>query len=276
MNRLPITLAVLSVLSFTPTLDADVIAYWRFEDGALTADSSGNGHTLINRNGAAVWSSNHSALAPGDGSAYFNGAARLYTAANLNLSGVSQLTVEWFAQPQTSSSGFVWSHTYDPLTTSGGLWGLVDGGAATPTIGVRYTQSAGGGTALTATAPIPGGSNPGVWNHYAITLDATDGTLSTFRLYINYVEVGTYTSSGTPGATALVNQVFNIGARQNDALPFIGYIDEIRLSSTILTPGQFLQVVPEPATTSLIGLAALGLLTRSRRAKRLIKGFRHG
>ncbi len=39
-----------------------------------------------------------------------------------------------------------------------------------------------------------------------------------------------------------------------------GFIDEVRLSDTALTPGQFLSIVPEPSTLALVGLGAFGLL----------------
>lgn len=44
-----------------------------------------------------------------------------------------------------------------------------------------------------------------------------------------------------------------------------GYVDEVRLSDTALTPGQFL-MVPEPTTVALGGLGLLGLILRKRRA----------
>lgn len=246
-------------LCMVASVKADVIAYWQFEPGALTVDSSGNDHTLLNSGTMATSSDSHAANAPGSGSAHFDGGARMYTASNLDLTGVTKLTIEWFMLPQTSNQAFIWSHTYDPLVTSGGMWALLNGGGA-DTVQTRFTESTGGGTALNAVAPVPGGSANGQWHQYAMTLDASDGSLSAFKLYIDYVEVGTYTSSGNPSMTELVNQVFNIGARQNGAGPFTGYIDEMRISNAILTPDQFLGAVPEPATVALLGLTGLSTL----------------
>jgi hypothetical protein len=40
---------------------------------------------------------------------------------------------------------------------------------------------------------------------------------------------------------------------------FLGYIDEVRISDTALLPSQFLNAVPEPSSTAMLGLGFLSL-----------------
>ncbi len=57
---------------------------------------------------------------------------------------------------------------------------------------------------------------------------------------------------------------FDIAAYASGNGPFNGIIDEVRVSNTILTESELLSVIPEPASLSLLGLGAMGLLRRRR------------
>ncbi len=99
---------VLAMVVLAPRMvSAAVVAYWQFEPGAVTVDSAGS-NPLTN---SGVTSSGDVAInAPGVGSASFNGAHMFSTTAALDLSGTTDLTVEWFMKSTQSATALVVEH----------------------------------------------------------------------------------------------------------------------------------------------------------------------
>jgi hypothetical protein len=96
MSAKVMVLWVLALLSFSSSnVRADLIAYWRFEPGALNADSAGL-NTLAGIIGPTS-SIDVAPNAPGVGSARFDGSQSGFkTLLTLDLTSLSDMTIEWF------------------------------------------------------------------------------------------------------------------------------------------------------------------------------------
>lgn len=255
-----IVMAACAVAMWSMPGHAATVAYWQFEPGALTNDSSGNGHTLLNS--GVTSSGNVSTNAPGSGSAYFNGASIMSTVASLNLTNFTALTVEWFEKPQMatpSTAAILWeqSANYNNLPY-GAIVATVN---STGSDNEYASQRTGSGTFYNGvSASIPGGTTNGGWHHYAMTLDVTNAT-SHCKLYIDGSLVGTESSGGQQ---SLVNASFYLGARSGGVAPYTGFIDELRISDQILSPSQFL-IIPEPTVLALLACACGAMVGWRRR-----------
>src|SRR5207244_4463116 len=108
------------------------------------------------------------------------------------------------------------------------------------------------------------------WMHVAGTLDDATGSM---KLYVNGVLVAsTFTSirpfgaldpSSSPGLGIGSDQTGQYGEYLN------GWLDEVRLSDTALTPSQFL--IPEP---SALAIACIGLLAMCSRWRGSVSGLK--
>jgi hypothetical protein len=113
---------------------------------------------------------------------------------------------------------------------------------------------------------------PNRWYHIAVTINATDAALFVADETSPYQLLDSITGDfAGPGGNVIVSEplgwsigrgMFNNGvADWSDAL-----IDEVRISNTVLTPGEFLFIaVPEPHTMTLAFVAAVGLVYRRKR-----------
>ena len=106
------------------------------------------------------------------------------------------------------------------------------------------------------------------WHEFAVTIDATNNGPGRVNLFEDYQLIAT--SSTTETAVPFLNDYFTVGSNFVPGDPnFSGLLDEMRISSGILNPSQFLvaATVPEPASavTSACGLLSL-LAFASRRA----------
>jgi len=258
-----IWLVFLSLLAAIVSTHAQTIAYWRFEDGNFTADSSGNGHALNNSGAIVETASLPSTFAGGinTGAASFSNAAIMNTLANLDLTPYSEVTIEWFMLADLSEAAFVWTHT--PFIFPGGIAVTINYIGGPNSIDARVLLDLDGSVSAIA-APVPGGNNPGVWQHFALYVDTED--LSNFQLLINGVVASGEPYPFTGIGYSLADSVFYLGDTGGGGAPYTGLIDEFRISQGLLNPDQFLNVIPEPSVYSmLLGYAGAVLLISRRR-----------
>ncbi len=212
------------------TSQAGTIAYWRFEPGAVDADSSGRANVL---NLSSVSSSADIATnAPGTGSASFDGTAWAQTQGVLDLVGYRNLTVEFFAKSAQTTLGMVCEHGPDIAGVAGAFYcDFNENGSS-----FRITQYGAGFNYEYGTAPV----QDGAWHHYAATINNSGATV-VFRLYVDGVQLANVTQAEGTSPSAFVSDVFNIGSRNAGALfPFQGQLDEMRISDRELNPASFL------------------------------------
>lgn len=232
---------------------AATVAYWRFEPGNFTADSSGNGNTLVN---SGVTSSGDIAFnAPGAGSASFDNTSFLNTASSLDLTPYTKLTIEWYQKTSSTADDAVLTHS------NGSIYSPPDGGLSVFLNDVDGSVSAieergGGGSLNYVYTPF----SAGLWDHYAVTIDSAQTGANRFKLYKNYQQTGTYLAT-TPLNIPFLNETFYFGTIGGTAgLFYTGLLDEVRISDEILAPGDF---IPEPSVLTLLIAGAL-LLWRQR------------
>lgn len=97
------------------------------------------------------------------------------------------------------------------------------------------------------------------WHHLALTYQ-DNGAYSTWNLYVDY-QLEATTSWGALGEVTY-DSVSGLLMGGNSPYPFMGSIDEVRLSDAALLPIQFL---PEPSSAALLGLGSLLLWRRTRK-----------
>ncbi len=222
-NRWVVLAGLLLVSGTVIPADAGVIAYWRFEPGSITADSSGNGHTLTN-NGAV--SSPDVPPGGGSGSAYFNGtSASMQTAATLDLTPYKHISISWWQKVQTSNLAVLWEHSENYNSYPGGLIADVNESGYSP----AYVATRGSASSMMDTFPYTSDK----WEHITaqINLGLPSGnTHEVVKVYKDGVLVGT--DKLTAGAPAsFINSVFYLGARAGTANRFKGYFDEFMIST---------------------------------------------
>ena len=235
-----------AVLASAGAARAQVVAQWRFEPGAFTADSSGNGHTLVN-SGAAE--SSDVTAGGGAGSAAFDGGDIMQTLATLDLSPYQQLQITWHQRVQTTQIGLLFEHSPNKNDNPGGF--LADVNEIGVGLGYPSLRTAAANNNDSMPHAVPDANNPsGVWEQFTMTLDLTAPTSSQILTVTN--------GSDVLAATDVVpfrNDTFFIGARSGPQFGFVGNIDELTITA-----------IPEPTG---LGLAALGvgatLLRRRRR-----------
>ncbi len=242
--------------------DAAVVAYWRFEPGALNIDSGPNHYDLdIQGNGVSQGSATPGYTPSNSGSLTLSGsdtAGRVLKTINaVDLSALNKITVEWWANVATNSAaGIIFEQGTDFNSTAGAIIADVIEGPARMDVAQH-----------TVAYYIDRAARPanGTWTHYAMEIDKAQTGNDRLHLYINGVEVGdnTQVASDTP---AFGNAVMYFGSRNNSQFFFDGSIDEVRISDTILAPEQFLMYVPEPASAgALVVAGAMSAMTRRRR-----------
>lgn len=91
----------------------------------------------------------------------------------------------------------------------------------------------------------------GEWHHLAFVVKTSEAGSNFANLYLDYTQIATKTS-GLDNYSADVNAAFNIFASG-----YTGFADEVRFSSSALTPDDFLVAIPEPGTLFLVLLGAV-------------------
>jgi hypothetical protein len=220
------------------------VADWKFDAANPTADSSGNGNTLT-LNGNITFTSDVPTNAPGStNSAVFDGASYAQTIGTLDLSPYNAITIEFFAKFSPGAPWAPFCDMNDPNLVKGAFYlDLSEGGPQ-----LKVSQGTTGGSGYqTDLAPEP---SDGAWHHYALTMDES-GANPIFKIYVDGYKVDTGGQAG--GIQTFNNDFFTIGAWINGStpyglVPYDGLMGEMRVSSGILTPEQFLS---GPATLQI-------------------------
>jgi len=256
--------AFIALFSVLPYCSAATLGYWNFEEGTVggaatiagsVLDSSANSN-IGNPSGEPTYSADvASNPVPQTGqinslSMSFDGVddtVLIPTSSALNSSGA--FTVEfWFNSTDTRSGQRLLvdkSHGFGDNTgwafqTQSGT-GIIDFALGT----------SGGFLAVTTNADL----FDGAWYHIAGTYDG-----NTAELFVDGISQGTTTI----GTFISNTRDIRIASARNNGRFYSGEIDEIRISDTVLTTDQFLNV-PEPSGVVLFGLCAVLFSFRRRR-----------
>lgn len=236
---------------------ADVIHYWRFEEGAggYTVDEVGGitGDVYGWSGGPWPWSPEVPDPAvpltgeANNGSIYFGPVwVDITTPQAMNLG--TEWTIEYYMNPEQPvivSPVYAFGGSLGTGTALGdwsgtNMWILSLGGA----FGYESAES------LTLNE----------WHHVALVKSPGQ-----YELYIDGLSLG-----AAPLPASADGPYVLIGSETGDrtiGYGFRGYIDEFRISDTALTPDQFLNAVPEPSSVILLIVGA-GLLMRHRIRRR--------
>ena len=198
----------------TGSLD-DVIAYWPFKSHKMLVDATGNGNVLT---GSGV-------TASGDGAAVFDGSQSGFaTLAPLPLYLYKSMTVEWFMQTSMSSDGMVLETTSHALSNPGAFYAAVNEAA---------------GYQLTSTYNLAYGWSvaDGGWHHYALVYDWDAPTADIVKVYRDGVLIP-HPINASPAK--LRSGTLFIGTRNGSELPFVGQLDDIKITGRALAPSEFM------------------------------------
>jgi hypothetical protein len=229
-GNLLLTTALFKLTCFN--LSAATIADWKFNAANPSADSSGNGNTLAFYGDALSFTGDIATNAPGaTNSATFDGAAYVQTANPLNLTSYNALTIEFFAKYNPVYGLEMFYAQNNPNNVQGAFY--FDVGESSSS-GLKIAQR----TALgfeTETAPGP---TNGSWHHFAVTIDES-GNSPVIKTYLDGYEVDN--GEGSAGLQSFINDYFTIGAYPPSYnFNYNGEMGEMRISSGILSPSQFL------------------------------------
>jgi hypothetical protein len=255
MNARLLYLMGTAMLLLLPPALADVIHYWRFEEGAggSTADQVGGMDGTLEGGGGSIvfpWSSEVPAAT----------VALTGEANNRSFYASSGYFID-ITTPQAMTLGTSFTIEYfyyaEEIVVASPMFGL--GG------GDRLYMVMGGspgnllfrpqfeGNLILLSADL---AQLNVWQHFALVRDD-----DTYRIYIDgaleHEDVLPPDAQGSyvfPGTVETGTRTIGNGFR--------GYLDEFRISDTALTPTQFLNAVPEPGTLGLLALGGLALLAR--------------
>jgi hypothetical protein len=208
---------------------AGVVSYWRLgeQTGTTTSDSvGGNTGTLTNvtLGSAGALSGDANTAMTFDGKASY---IAVPSTANLNLSG--DLTLEAWVRPTildgTSRTVLAKAGADGSFASRQFRFGLTENKWR----GTLYNTGGSTFSAIAATVPVAG-----TWQHVVFTVSGT-----TLRIYINGVEAGTATFSGTRTNVTSGTAIGRLG--DNPAQYFGGAIDEVAVYNVALTPAQIQQ-----------------------------------
>ena len=212
----------------TCTGQIDEIAYWPFKKGKMLVDATGNGNVLT---GSGVTVSD-------DGAAVFDGSQSGFaTLLPLPLYPYKSMTVEWFMQTSMSDLGMVLETTSNATYNPGAFYAAVNEAA---------------GYQMTSTYNLVYGWSlaDGEWHHYALVYDWEAPTADIVKVYRDGVQVAR-SSTNTSAAKLRAGTLF-IGARNGSQFPFVGQLDDIKITGRALDSSEFMTERSIPKGTKIV------------------------
>jgi len=269
---------VLTTDQFLRTVDTPPVnGYWRMEDGAAGSTASTIDSEVYNSQMQGVAVGSNLAFSgevaapkifnPLDGTVSDNStslsvgsASHMSVADNLfSLHEPETFTIEFFAKWDAASAD--WADVIQKERSgSSPTWQLdvPSDGRLRVRVDSEDSPSPGDGESnqnISSSAVVTDAE----WHHVAGTYDDATNTL---EMFVDYASVGSMTLAN--GGELFYNgNPLKIGGHRE----FLGLIDEVRLTSGILTPDQFLQLVPEPSSLMLLLIGALSAALWHRRRR---------
>ena len=241
-TKLPIVHSLLVLIGTPYSVDARVIADWRFEydianPAAFYADSSGNGHILQQTAGLADALPDNSTLPSGAGSnycAYFSGGMGLQTAAMLDLSGYQHIRVSfWMHNDLPDGIRYIMGSGTNFVAVASGI--AITTNEAGLGLGLAYLTTGGSIRADSFIHNNPSAQWGGIWEFYEIEYDLSAVTdANVIKVFRNGVLVGTdkyNTGALFPG---MFNEKLYLAGP--GPVPFVGRLDNVKIESVETSP----------------------------------------
>ena len=143
------------------------------------------------------------------------------------------MTVEWFMKSSSADLGMVLETTERALYSPGAFYA-----AANEYAGYQMTR--------THNLVKDWSATDGRWHHYALVHDWDSMTADIVRLYRDGVQVETHLSANTSAARLRAGRLF-IGTRNGWEYPFVGQLDDIKITGRALAPAEFMKKRSRPA-----------------------------
>ena len=199
-----------------PSARFEVVAHWQFDGENFLADSSGHGHTLVNRGAKQV-----------DGAASFNGAAIMSTIDSIDLTPYKKIRVSWSSKTPAGDSGqILWEHgsNYNCMHGAIAAYKEANEGFA----GLRNDSDMADPDTAYRLEVFPVNSDE--WETFAVEYDLTSARRSgIIKMFKDGALVGRGTQCFGPAPASFVNAVFHIGAKEGVKNPFVGQIDNLQI-----------------------------------------------
>ena len=223
--KMLVCLLVAFLLS-APVPGVETLAYWDFSsDPQGVLDVSGHCNTLTNAGVRIV-----------DGAAELDGTPHVFrTLAPLPFNRGKPYTIEFFARSDASAKPQCLVELSHDVGTKGNeesFFFFFDDGL------MARGWNGWNGEAFKSS---PRGD--GQWHHYAgiIRPMGTNNVAEQVQFYVDGVRQDHYAQYRSPNICLTSKFLFYIGSRGNASYPFTGAIDDIRITSGVLAPSQFLQ-----------------------------------
>ena len=202
----------------------DVIAYWPFAKATnMLEDVTGNGNVLTGT-GVTV----------NDGAAVFDGSQSGFaTLATLPLYAYRSMTVEWFMKSSMSDLCIVLetSPNYNGVR---GAFAAAANDYAPAAIQAGYRAARGGYNVCQLLNVLDG-----KWHHVALVYDYDAPYKDTVRLYCDGIRT-TSRNYVYDGIARHLSERLYIGSRGGNSLPFVGELDDIKITGRALAPAEFM------------------------------------